>query len=393
MHGAEFFKAACVPETFMKPFMLRHQTDIALILLLILASLVLIFIPTGFEDEKAYRASLYTGKVISADDSFVRQFGLVKTGDQKLQVKIKDGPFEGKTITATNHLTGKMEIDSIFREGNNVLVNMNITADGALASADVRDHQRIPAELFLGAIFALLLIGFAGWTGFKALMSFLFTALAIWKFLIPMFLKGYDPVAVSLFVTAILCASVIFLVSGFSSKGLAAFTGTICGIISTAVIAGIFAGLFKINGAVRPFSEMLLYSGFASLNLNKMFLAGVYISSSGALMDLAMDISASQHEVYSHNPNISRKELIHAGFSVGRVVVGTMTTTLLLAYSGGYTALLMIFMSKGGSLQSFFNSHYVANELFYTMAGSVGLVATAPLTAFAGAFIICRKRK
>jgi uncharacterized membrane protein len=377
----------------MKPYLLKKQSDILFTGILLAASLILVFAPTGFEDAKAYRAKLYTGTVVSADDTFVRQFGIVKTGDQKLDVKMESGPFRGKIIAATNHLSGKMEIDSIFREGNSVLVNVDLNADGSIASADVRDHQRIPAELILAFIFAALLVGFAGWTGFKALMSFLFTALAIWKFLIPMFLKGYDPVIVSLFVTASLCAAVIFLVSGFSGKGLTAFGGTLCGIVTTAVIAGLFAEPFKINGAVRPFSEMLLYSGFASLSLNKMFLAGVFISSSGALMDLAMDISASQHEVYSRNPGISRMELMKAGFSVGKVVVGTMTTTLLLAYSGGYTALLMIFMSKGGSLQSFFNSHYVANELFYTMAGSVGLVATAPLTAIAGSFILCGKRK
>jgi len=133
---------------------------------------------------------------------------------------------------------------------------------------------------------------------------------------------------------------------------------------------------------------MLLYSGFPNLNLNTIFLAGVYLASSGALMDLAMDISAAQYELFCVKPDISRAVLIKSGMSVGRLVVGTMTTTLLLAYSGGYTALLMIFMAKGGSAMSFFNNHYVANELFYTLAGSIGLVATAPLTAIAGGFIL-----
>jgi uncharacterized membrane protein len=64
-----------------------------------------------------------------------------------------------------------------------------------------------------------------------------------------------------------------------------------------------------------------------------------------------------------------------------------MTTTLLLAYSGGYTAMLMNFMSQGLELRHIFNLNFVASEILNVIVGSFGLVAVAPLTAVIGAFM------
>lgn len=64
-----------------------------------------------------------------------------------------------------------------------------------------------------------------------------------------------------------------------------------------------------------------------------------------------------------------------------------MTTTLLLAYSGGNITLLMDFMAQGVPLTNLFNLVYVAAEVLKTLVGSFGLVAVAPFTALAGALI------
>lgn len=61
--------------------------------------------------------------------------------------------------------------------------------------------------------------------------------------------------------------------------------------------------------------------------------------------------------------------------------MGTMTTTLLLAYSGGYIALLMVFMAQGTPLEHIFNYKYVSAEMIHTVIGSFGLVTVAPFTA------------
>ena len=105
-------------------------------------------------------------------------------------------------------------------------------------------------------------------------------------------------------------------------------------------------------------------------------------------MGLSVDITSAVHEVVEKRPGISRWEAVRSGMNVGRAAMGTMTTTLLLAYSGGYVALLMVFMAQGTPLSNIFNYKYVAAEMLHTVIGSLGLVTVAPFTALcAGTFL------
>lgn len=141
---------------------------------------------------------------------------------------------------------------------------------------------------------------------------------------------------------------------------------------------------------MKPFSEALLYSGYGGLNLTYIFLSGIFIASSGAVMDISMDISSSMEEVKRENPDIGVMRLVASGLRVGRAVTGTMTTTVLLAYSGSFTALLMVFSAQGTPLLNILNLTYVAAEILQTLAGSFGLV----LTAFIGGSLYndCKKQ-
>ena len=105
-------------------------------------------------------------------------------------------------------------------------------------------------------------------------------------------------------------------------------------------------------------------------------------------MDLSMDISASMEEIRVHKPDVSQGTLIRSGLSVGRSVLGTMTTTLMLAYSGNYLSMLMYFVGQGTPVTDILNLKYVSSQLLNTLVGSFGLVAAAPLTAvIASAFV------
>lgn len=71
-----------------------------------------------------------------------------------------------------------------------------------------------------------------------------------------------------------------------------------------------------------------------------------------------------------------------------------LAVTLLLAYSGGYIALLMVFMAQGPPVAHIFNYKYVAAEIIHTVIGSFGLVTVAPFTALcAGVLLAGRKEK
>lgn len=74
------------------------------------------------------------------------------------------------------------------------------------------------------------------------------------------------------------------------------------------MIGCIFTDAFKIHGAVMAYSESLLYSGYQDLNLTKIFMSGIFIGASGAMMDLAVDITSAVNEVVHKKPSIGWKE-------------------------------------------------------------------------------------
>lgn len=371
---------------------INQKRDIVFSIIITVVCLILPFlsIPTGERSES--QSERVRARVLFVDNSEVDQYGLVKTGQQTVDVEVLNGSFKGEKVQSVNTLMGKMDLDKMFTPGDIALTVLDLSKDKQeIINASVIDHYRIRVELLLFLLLVGLIIAYAGWTGFRAMISFIFTGLMIWKVMIPGFLLGMSPILLSCAVVAIFTAVIIFIIAGFNRTGLIAFLSAITGVAVTAILSLLFGKLFNVHGAVKPFTEMLLYSGYAHLDITEIFLSGIFLASSGAVMDIAMDISASMNEVKQKKRDISQKELFFSGLKVGRAVVGTMTTTLLLAYSGGYTSLLMVFIAQGTPVVNIFNLNYVSAEILHTLVGSFGLVLVAPLTAFIGSFILVKK--
>ena len=211
--------------------------------------------------------------------------------------------------------------------------------------------------------------------------------------MIPCFLKGYDPVWTGLMLVLLFTVVIIIFVYGVNAKSASAILGSMLGVLTAAVLGVVLTDVFMIHGAVMESSESLLYSGYAHLDLTRIFMAGIFIGASGAMIDLAVDITSGVYEVFEKRPDISVKELTGSGLAIGRAAMGTMTATLLLAYSGGYLSLLMVFMAQGTPLINILNYKYVSAEILHTLVGCFGLVAVAPFTAFISAAVIKKKAK
>lgn len=367
--------------------------DNILISVFLLLSIVLWNLPTPFDDRIDDTAEQFKGKILSVDNSQLQRHSLVTVGVQILDVIMLEGTHKGETVTVSNQLMGRLDIDKAFSVGDTALLVVTHTPNGAIDTIVPQDHYRIDLELGLLFLFALLLILFGGKTGAKALLSFIFTGLVLWKIFIPSLLLGVDPIWLALTIVAILTGTIIFLVAGLSRMGTVAFLGAMLGVASSCGLAVWATNAFKLHGAIMPFAETLLYAGYAHLNITQIYVAAIFVAASGAVMDLAMDVAASLQEVVDTHPSISRKEALFSGLRVGRAVVGTMTTTLLLAYSGGYVTLLMAFMAQGIPVINMFNMLYVAAEVVKTLVGSFGLVLVAPFTACIGAILFTQKKE
>jgi uncharacterized membrane protein len=343
--------------------------------------------PTGFENRLPVDAVQVKARVLSVDNANIHQFGMIREGDQRLVAEPLSGPYAGQRITADNHLLGKLELDKIFAPGDTALLVLSLR-EGKIVAAVAQDHWRLGLQGMLLGIFVLALVAYAGLTGLRAVVSFVFAALLLWKVLTPLLLRGHDPLLVTLGVLAVLMAGIVFLVGGMNRKSLAAYLGSLGGVAVACSLSLATAPGFALPGAVKPFAETLLYSGYGHLDLGRMFLATICLGASGAIMDVAMDVAASQSEVAAHEPGIGFGRLALSGLRVGRVVVGTMATTLLLAYCAGSLALLLVVMAQGVPIINVVTMPQVAAEIANTLVGSFGLVTAAPLTALAGAVLL-----
>jgi uncharacterized membrane protein len=355
-----------------------------------LATLIILALPTGFEGSagNAANALRARGRITEVNNSKVKILGPVKQGEQQLEVKILSGKFRGNTYSTSNNMMGKMELDKIFSPGDTALVVLNLDENGDAAYAQIIDHYRTGKTALLCVLFIIAILFIMGWMGIKIVVTFIFSATALIRVLYPMVLRGWDPIPASLLMVTAITAVIIFLVGGLTRRGVTAFIGSLSGVLFTALLAYIFTGWFKIHGAVRPFSETLLYSGYGHLNLAHLFIAGIFIAASGAMMDLAMDVAAAMDEIKKQHPAITRAGLVKSGFTVARQAAGTMSTTLLLAYSAEYTAMIMTFIAGGVPLENIINMIWVSSEIVHTLVGCFGLTLVAPLTVFAGGIII-----
>ncbi len=370
----------------------EKMKDAMPVILWFLVFIVLLLMPTGYEGAIIYKGTdRCSAKVLSVNNDNIIDTGLVRSGEQTCEIELLGGKFRGQIVQGYNTLNGSLESDKIFSIGDKALVVIDYEQDSIL-SVNMIDHYRLNKEFILAACFLVFLILVAGKTGMRAILSFSITVLMIWKVLIPCYLKGYNPIYIGLLLTLLLIIITISLVYGFNKKTVSAVAGSALGMFVTCILGIIFTRQFLIHGAIMSNSESLLYSGYQHLNLTQIFMASIFIGSSGAIMDLAVDITSSVNEVVMKKPEMDWKEAMRSGFNVGRAAMGTMTTTLLLAYSGGYIALLMVFMAQGTPIYNILNYKYVSAEIIETLVGSFGLVSVGPFTAFTSGILLAKKR-
>jgi uncharacterized membrane protein len=328
-----------------------------------------------------------TARVLTADNEEVRSSGLSHIGHQELTVEILKGRYRGKTLTAFNSLVGQTDLENLFEPGD-VIIAAIILEQGEIRHVKAVDLYRQNTLLVLFGIFVAALLVYAGIIGIKALISFVLTVFILWEVLVRQILAGHNPLFTTTLTLILLSAVIIFLVAGCNQKGLTAFIGTLCGLGTALGVTIFFGSRVGLFGLTQPYVNALVFSGYYDLDIRQIFYSAIILGASGACMDIAMDIAAAMDEIKKKKPDIPALELIQSGFVVGRHVIGTMATTLLLAYSGGYLTLLMLFQVKEPGILRMLNLKIVAAEIMRTLVGSIGLVLVAPITAIVGGIII-----
>jgi len=255
-------------------------------------------------------------------------------GYQEFRVEILTGPFKGKTITLKNTTSGNLAYGYWVSKGDRLLLNFQILKDKIL-SVDVEDYQRDECVFYLIALFVILLLVIGQRQGIKSVITLVITIVIIAEFMLPLFLEGYDPVELAL-VTGILVTILTFLIiGGISRKTISAILGTSGGLIAASQIAMFFGKWANLRGLSEEEAQMLMcIPQGVNLDFKGLLFAGIIIGALGAVMDVSRAIACSMEEINYVGRGMSIISLIRSGMNVGRDIMGTMSNTLILAYTG-----------------------------------------------------------
>ena len=154
------------------------------------------------------------------------------------------------------------------------------------------------------------------------------------------------------------------MVDGITKKSVAAMLGTIIGVVFSGAFALIFGQVTSITGYNVSDIENLVYVGeMTDIKIGELLFAGILIASLGAVMDVGMSIASTLNELKEQNPQMMLKELFQSGMNVGRDMMGTMTNTLILAFTGGSVNTLVFIFAYNYEYQQVINMYSVGIEI------------------------------
>lgn len=315
---------------------------------------------------------------------------------QDLKVKITDDKYNGTVFpikyTLTDAFNDKIADADPFEKGDKVYVGAN-KEDGQLTDIYIQyyDKQNIVWTIIIIYALAILIIG--GLNGIKALISLTLTVLAVFFIMVPAIFSGANAMLVSILVSIGIIIVTFLIIGGFKEKTLSAIAGTSCGILVAGIFAVIFGNMMRLTG-LNEEALMLTATGVnITFDFRNIMFAGIVIGALGACMDVGMSIASSLAEIKSEVPDISSKKLIKAGMNIGRDVMGTMTNTLILAYVGSAMVTILLFKGLNFEMFDILNQEMIVEEILRSIAGSIGLVCTIPLTALISGLIMGKRVK
>lgn len=253
----------------------------------------------------------------------------------------------------------------------------------------VVDRQRKQPLLWLGALFAVAVLLLGRLRGAASLAGLAASIAVLLAFVVPAILDGKNPVAVALVGASAIAFLALYLSHGVNTRTTVALLGTLGGLAVTAVLAGVFQAVAHLTGFASEEASYLLASG-AQVNIRGLMLGGVIIGALGAIDDITVTQTSAINELHRANPSGGRFQLMRAGMRIGRDHVASTVNTLALAYVGASMPVLLLFVLSNQSLGTVANGEVVATEIFRTLVGSIGLIASVPITTLLATRFLAR---
>lgn len=361
-----------------------------IILALILCSIAI----TNRYYENGYKDNMYKVKIIEITDIKTNNLSNDTSIIEEtiyFKGKILEGSEKGNIIDCyeSNVYSDENVNDRTVSKGDIIYV------DNGKASSDVKTFitfYKVPGIVLLLAIFSVVLLIFGKINGLKTIMTLLLTCIGIFGMLIPAILSGKN-IFVWLFISVTyIIFSTLLILNNISKKSFAAIVSCMVSSFIVFLLSMLFFEILHLNGITSQ-DAIYLKIVVNSINFKDICIAGVVLCSVGAIMDVAVELSASLYELYEKASDNSPKSLIKSGFTIGRDMIGTMSNTLIMACIGCDLITFLIMARRDYTISMLLSFENIAIEIMQMVIGSIGILLAIPLTTVICAFLYNKKIK
>ncbi|MHB9860359.1 YibE/F family protein [Streptomyces sp. YIM S03343] len=342
-------------------------------------------------------------KVVNVSCKSVNASGSTSTGDastaegtsttaesggtcKKATIRVDTGGGKGRTFTEIVQPDQPRQL----HQGQKVVVAYEPSAPKDLQYSVADVNRRFPVGL-LAAVFALAVVVVGRMRGVMALIALAVSFMVLTFFILPAILQGSNPLVVAVVGSSAIMLIALYMCHGLSARTSVAVLGTLVSLTLIGVLGSQFIGWAALTGNTDD-NTGLIHGLYPSIDMSGLLLAGVIIGSLGVLDDVTVTQTSAVWELHEANPSMGRRALYRAGIRIGRDHIASVVNTLVLAYAGAALPLLLLFSIAQSSVGTVANSELVAEEIVRTLVGSIGLVASVPLTTALAALVVSADR-
>jgi uncharacterized membrane protein len=305
---------------------------------------------------------------------------------KKATIRVDTGKDKGRTFTEIVQPDQSRQL----RQGEKVVVAYEPSAPRDLQYSVADVNRRFPMALLAG-VFALAVVVVGRMRGVMALIALATSFLVLNLFILPAILQGSNPLVVAVVGSSAIMLIALYMCHGLSARTSVAVLGTLISLMLIGVLGSLFIGWAALTGNTDD-NTGLIHGLYPSIDMSGLLLAGVIIGSLGVLDDVTVTQTSAVWELHEANPSMGRRGLYRAGIRIGRDHIASVVNTLVLAYAGAALPLLLLFSIAQSSVGTVANSELVAEEIVRTLVGSIGLVASVPVTTALAALVVAADR-
>ncbi|MGI5401518.1 YibE/F family protein [Streptomyces sp. CA-135486] len=305
---------------------------------------------------------------------------------KKATIEVTTGKDKGRTFTEIIQPDSSRQLS----EGQGVVVAYAPDAPRDLQYSVTDVDRKFPMALLAG-IFAVTVVLVGRMRGVMALIALAASFAVLTLFILPAILQGSNPLIVAVVGGSAIMLIALYLCHGLTARTSVAVLGTLVSLLLTGLLGSLFIGWASLTGNTDD-NTGLIHGLYPNIDMSGLLLAGIIIGSLGVLDDVTVTQTSAVWELHQADPDMGPRGLYRAGMRIGQDHIASVVNTLVLAYAGAALPLLLLFSIAQSSVGTVANSELVAEEIVRMLVGSIGLVASVPVTTALAGLVVSADR-